>query len=56
MAEHCRNITDADGMTNAVTFSYQWMHSENGVDTDIPGATRQGTYSPIPLSDLSENT
>ena len=46
-----RNITDADGMTNAV-FSYQWMHSENGVDTDIPGVT-QGTYR-IPLSDVGK--
>ena len=31
-------IADADGLTNA-TFSYQWIHSDGGADTDISGAT-----------------
>ena len=31
-------IADADGLTNA-TFSYQWIHSDGGTDTDISGAT-----------------
>ena len=32
------NIADANGLTNA-TFTYQWLRSTNGADTDISGAT-----------------
>ena len=32
------NISDADGLTNVV-FSYQWIRSESGTDTDISGET-----------------
>ena len=35
-------IADADGLDNA-SFSYQWVRSEGGVDTDIGGAT-SATY------------
>ena len=35
-------IADPDGLTNA-TFTYQWIRSDAGTDTDIPGATAQ-TY------------
>ena len=35
-------ISDADGLDNA-SFSYQWVRSEGGVDTDIGGAT-SATY------------
>ena len=31
-------IADADGLTN-VSYSYQWIHSVGGTDTDISGAT-----------------
>ena len=31
-------VTDADGLGNA-TFSYQWITSDGGTDTDIAGAT-----------------
>ncbi len=31
-------ISDADGIENA-SFSYQWIHSDAGTDTDITGAT-----------------
>ena len=37
-------IDDADGLDNA-TFSYQWIRTEGGTDTDIAGETDQ-TYSP----------
>ena len=37
-------IDDADGLDNA-TFSYQWMRTEGGTDTDIAGEKDQ-TYSP----------
>ncbi len=32
------DISDADGLTNVV-FSYQWIRSESGTDTDIQNAT-----------------
>ena len=31
-------ITDTDGLTN-VSYSYQWIHSDGGTDTDIAGET-----------------
>ncbi len=37
-------IDDADGLDNA-NFSYQWIRTEGGTDTDIAGETVQ-TYSP----------
>ena len=42
-------ITDADGMTN-VSYSYQWIRSDNGADADIGGQTAS-TYT---LSDEDE--
>ena len=38
------NIADGNGLTN-VKFRYQWLHSNNGVDVDIPDATGD-TYTP----------
>ncbi len=38
-------ISDADGMTNA-QFSYQWLHSGSGTDTEISGAT-DSTYTVV---------
>ena len=37
------NIADDDGLTN-VSFSYQWIRSDNGADTDIAGET-DSTYT-----------
>ena len=42
-------ITDADGLTN-VSYSYQWIRSDNGADADIGGQTAS-TYT---LSDEDE--
>ena len=42
-------ITDADGITN-VSYSYQWIRSDNGTDADIGGQTAS-TYT---LSDEDE--
>ena len=42
-------IADADGLDNA-TFSYEWIRSDGGTDTNIPGATAR-TYE---LSDADE--
>ena len=42
-------ITDADGITN-VSYSYQWIRSDNGADADIGGQTAS-TYT---LSDEDE--
>ena len=36
-------ITDADGLTN-VSYSYQWIRSDNGTDADIAGQTAS-TYT-----------
>ena len=36
-------ITDEDGLTN-VAYSYQWIRSDDGTDTDIAGAT-DSTYT-----------
>jgi NADH:ubiquinone oxidoreductase subunit C len=36
-------ITDADGLTN-VSYSYQWIRSDNGTDADIAGQT-DSTYT-----------
>ena len=35
-------ISDADGLNN-VSYSYQWIRSDNGTDTDIAGATAPPT-------------
>ena len=40
------DIADQDGLTN-VSYSYQWIRSDNGADTDIAGAT-DSTYTPSP--------
>ena len=37
------NIADDNGLTTA-TFSYQWLFSDSGVDTEIPNAT-ESTYT-----------
>ena len=37
------NIADDDGLTN-VSYSYQWIRSDNGADTDIAGET-DSTYT-----------
>ena len=42
-------ITDADGLTN-VSYSYQWIRSDNGTDADIGGQTAS-TYT---LADSDE--
>ena len=44
-------ITDADGLTN-VSYSYQWIRSDNGADTDIAGET-DSTYTLV-LADLGK--
>ena len=38
-------ISDADGLNN-VSYSYQWIRSDNGTDTDITGET-DSTYTPV---------
>ena len=38
-------IADEDGLTNP-TFSYQWIRSDGGTDTDIAGETAN-TYTPV---------
>ena len=38
-------VTDADGLTNP-TFSYQWIRSDGGTDTDIAGETAY-TYTVV---------
>ena len=44
-------IADEDGLTN-VSFSYQWIRSDNGADTDISGET-DSTYTLV-LADLGK--
>ena len=44
-------IADEDGLEN-VTFSYQWIRSDNGADTDISGET-DSTYTLV-LADLGK--
>ena len=39
-------ITDADGLVGT-SYAYQWIRSDGGVDTDIPGATNS-TYALAP--------
>ena len=45
------SITDEDGLTN-VSYSYQWIRSDNGADTDIAGET-DSTYTLV-LADLGK--
>ena len=45
-------ITDADGLGNA-TFSYQWVTSGGGTDTDIVGAT--GSTYTLTVSEAGKN-
>ena len=42
-------ISDADGLDSA-TFSYQWIRSDAGTDTDIAGAT-VATYTLVPADE-----
>ena len=44
-------IVDEDGLDN-VSYSYQWIRSDNGADTDIAGAT-DSTYTLV-LADLGK--
>ena len=44
-------ISDDDGLTN-VSYSYQWIRSDNGADTDIAGET-DSTYTLV-LADLGK--
>ena len=46
------DYTDANGLTEALRFSYQWILSDDGVDTDIKGATER-TYTPV-LEDVGK--
>ena len=39
LAANISGISDANGLNN-VTFNYQWMVVDGGIDTDIEGATR----------------
>ena len=45
------SIEDEDGLEN-VTYSYQWIRSDNGADTDIAGET-DSTYTLV-LADLGK--
>ena len=40
------NFTDTNGISTRVRFSYQWIRSDGGVDTDIEDATER-TYMPV---------
>ena len=51
LAADTSSIDDADGLAN-VSYSYQWIRSGNGADTDIAGET-DSTYSPV-LADLGK--
>ena len=46
------DYTDANGLTEALRLSYQWILSDDGVDTDIEGATER-TYTPA-LEDVGK--
>ena len=45
------NIADEDGLNN-VSYSYQWIRSDNGADTDIAGET-DSTYTLV-LADMGK--
>ena len=46
------DYTDANGLTEALRLSYQWILSDDGVDTDIEDATER-TYTPL-LEDVGK--
>ena len=44
---NCENFADPNGLTSQrLRFSYQWIRSDGGLDTDIEGATER-TYMPV---------
>ena len=51
LAADTSSIDDADGLTK-VSYSYQWIRSDNGADTDIAGET-DSTYTLV-LADLGK--
>ena len=51
LAADTSGIADSDGLAN-VSYSYQWIRSDNGADTDIAGET-DSTYTLV-LADLGK--